>query len=133
MLKWNYGRHQRIRICKCHSLDSFSDSFSYVGQFEHVLQGLQLKTGQQHYHLTRKNVSLAVNGTNVYGILKAPRGDATEAIVISTSWKLASGEVDLGGVSLLMSLAGYFRRDCFRGKAADFQDGPFGRKISFSY
>lgn len=53
---------------------------------------------------------IGVNGTNVYGILRAPRGDATEAIVLSTSWKTEDGLVDVGGVSLLMSLAGYFRR-----------------------
>jgi GPI-anchor transamidase subunit GAA1 len=83
---------------------------SYVNQFEEVLKSLHLKTGQQSYVLKEEVSGIAVNGTNVYGILRAPRGDATEAIVLSSSWKTIDGEVDVGGVALLMSLAGYFRR-----------------------
>lgn len=83
---------------------------SYIEKFEAVLQGLQLKTAKNVYRLDKNRVGLTINGTNVYGILRAPRGDATEAIVISTSWKTLEGKVDLGGVSLLLSLAGYFRR-----------------------
>jgi len=84
---------------------------SYVEKFERVLHGLQLKTAHHNYQLSRRNVSLELNGTNVYGILEAPRGDATEAIVISASWRLSNGDVDVGGVSLLLGLAGYFRRN----------------------
>lgn len=83
---------------------------SYIDQFEEILRRLQLKTGRQSYALSEDVFGIGVNGTNVYGILRAPRGDATEAIVLSTSWKTEDGLVDVGGVSLLMSLAGYFRR-----------------------
>lgn len=76
-----------------------------------MLHRLQLKTGQQNYSLSEKLFGIGVNGTNVYGILRAPRGDATEAIVLSTSWRTIEGEIDIGGVSLLMSLAGYFKRN----------------------
>ena len=76
-----------------------------------MLQRLQLKTGQQNYSLSERLFGIGVNGTNVYGILRAPRGDATEAIVLSTSWRTIDGEIDIGGVSLLMSLAGYFKRN----------------------
>jgi GPI-anchor transamidase subunit GAA1 len=71
---------------------------------------LQLKTGRQSYELSEDTFGIGVNGTNVYGILRAPRGDATEAIVLSSSWKTDDGLVDIGGVALLMSLAGYFKR-----------------------
>jgi glycosylphosphatidylinositol transamidase len=83
---------------------------SYVDQFEQILQRLQLKTGQQYYELPEDEFGIGVNGTNVYGILRAPRGDATEAIVLSTSWKTLDGSIDIGGVALLMSLARYFKR-----------------------
>ena len=83
---------------------------SYVEQFKEILQRLQLKTAQQDYNLEEKRCGMTVNGTNVYGILRAPRGDATEAIVLSTSWKTSDGAIDIGGVALLMSLAGYFKR-----------------------
>ena len=76
-----------------------------------MLHRLQLKTGQQNYDLPEKSFGIGVNGTNVYGILRAPRGDATEAIVLSTSWRTIEGEIDIGGVSLLMCLAGYFKRN----------------------
>jgi glycosylphosphatidylinositol transamidase len=75
-----------------------------------MLRGLQLKTGQQPYEVTEDVSGIAVNGTNVYGILRAPRGDATEAIVLSSSWRTIDGQIDVGGVALLMSLAGYFKR-----------------------
>ena len=84
--------------------------WSYVAQFEKVLQGFRLKTGRQCYNLLAEDAGIAVNGTNIYGILRAPRGDATEAIVLSTCWRTSDGRIDLGGVSLLMSLAGYFKR-----------------------
>ena len=83
---------------------------SYIEEFEKTLQGLQPKTGRQAYNLGNEVSGALVNGTNVYGILRAPRGDATEAIVISTSWRTIGGQVDIGGVALLMSLAGYFQR-----------------------
>ena len=83
---------------------------SYVEEFERVLQQLQLKTGQQSYNLLEQEFGIGVNGTNVYGILRAPRGDATEAIVLATSWRTTEGGIDVGGVSLLMSLARYFKR-----------------------
>jgi Gaa1-like, GPI transamidase component len=95
---------------------------------------LQLKTGQQHYDLPEKEAGIGVNGTNVYGILRAPRGDATEAIVLSASWKTTEGNVDIGGVSLLMSLAGYFKRTpcCPMNYSNQYQAGHSGRKtLSF--
>lgn len=79
-------------------------------EFESLLQSFQLKTALQYYQLSESVAGIGVNGTNVYGILRAPRGDATEAIVLSASWKTNDGRVDVGGVALLMSLAGYFKR-----------------------
>ena len=84
---------------------------SYVQQFDQFLQSLQIKTGRQYYELSEDVFGIGVNGTNVYGVLRAPRGDATEAIVLSTSWKTLDGHTDVGGVSLLMSLARYFERN----------------------
>ena len=82
----------------------------YVHDFEALLQSFQLKTARQYYQLSESVAGIGINGTNVYGILRAPRGDATEAIVLSASWTTSTGRVDVGGVALLMSLAGYFKR-----------------------
>ena len=49
-------------------------------------------------------------GENVYSILQAPRGDATEAIVLMAAWKNAKGELNKNGVALALTLARYFKR-----------------------
>ncbi|MCJ1457909.1 Glycosyl phosphatidyl inositol protein transamidase complex subunit [Mycoblastus sanguinarius] len=50
------------------------------------------------------------NGENVYAILHAPRGDATEAIVLVAAWTNMDGELNQSGVALVLSLARYFKR-----------------------
>jgi hypothetical protein len=103
------GRQQTIQIRSTLALGAV-DPGRYVREFERLLQSFQLKTALQYYQLSESAAGIGVNGTNVYGILRAPRGDATEAIVLSASWKTSDGRVDVGGVALLMSLAGYFKR-----------------------
>ena len=49
-------------------------------------------------------------GENVYGIIRAPRGDATEAIVLVAAWTNMAGELNQRGVALTMALARYFKR-----------------------
>lgn len=46
----------------------------------------------------------------MYGILQAPRGDATEAIVLVAAWKSMEGELNRNGVALALTLARYFKR-----------------------
>lgn len=48
-------------------------------------------------------------GENVYAILHAPRGDATEAIVLVGAWKNMEGELNRSGVTLVLTLARYFK------------------------
>lgn len=48
-----------------------------------------------------------VRGTNVYGILRAPRAASTEALVLSTG--CAPGPHNNQAVGLLLALAAYFR------------------------
>ena len=49
-------------------------------------------------------------GENVYAILQAPRGDATEAMVLCAAWESNEGVLNEGGVALVMALARYFKR-----------------------
>lgn len=49
-------------------------------------------------------------GENVYGIIRAPRGDATEAIVLLAAWTNMDGEPNQSGVALILALARYFKR-----------------------
>jgi glycosylphosphatidylinositol transamidase len=50
------------------------------------------------------------SGENIYAILQAPRGDATEAIVLVAAWKNAANETNANGVALALTLARYFKR-----------------------
>jgi glycosylphosphatidylinositol transamidase len=67
-----------------------------------------LKVATQKYEYTSSGITH--EGQNVYAIIHAPRGDATEAIVLVAAWKTADGELNLNGVSLALTLARYFKR-----------------------
>lgn len=74
-------------------------------------------------------------GENVYSILHAPRGDATEAIVLVAAWTNMDGELNQSGVALALTLARYFKRglrSCSGAKKLALimdQGGLFGQKI----
>jgi glycosylphosphatidylinositol transamidase len=75
---------------------------------EDILKGIGIKVGRQSYsyHASGEQYS----GENVYGILQAPRGDATEAIVLVAPWRSIDGDLNRSGVALALTLARYFRR-----------------------
>lgn len=75
---------------------------------ESILRSVGLKAGRQNFTYTSSgNVH---SGENIYAILQAPRGDATEAIVLVAAWKNVKDEHNKRGVALLLTLARYFRR-----------------------
>lgn len=100
-----------------------------------ILQAAGLKVATQKYEYT--SAGITHQGENAYAIIHAPRGDATEAIVLVAAWKTADDELNLNGVTLALTLARYFksgfcvyaRRDAI---ADSSQDGRYGPKISFS-
>jgi hypothetical protein len=63
---------------------------------------------RQKYEYTSSGVQY--EGENVYAILHAPRGDATEAIVLVGAWKNMKGELNHSGVTLVLTLSRYFKR-----------------------
>ncbi|PGG95714.1 glycosylphosphatidylinositol transamidase [Blastomyces parvus] len=67
-----------------------------------------LKVATQDYEY--KSAGNTHSGQNVYGVIHAPRGDGTEAIVLVASWKTIDGEPNLNGVTLALTLARYFKR-----------------------
>lgn len=67
-----------------------------------------LKVATQNYEY--ESAGVTYKGQNIYGIIHAPRGDATEAIVLVAAWKTAADELNLNGVSLALALARYFKR-----------------------
>jgi glycosylphosphatidylinositol transamidase len=73
-----------------------------------ILSGIGLKTARQGFRYSSSSAN--VQGENIYAILSAPRGDATEAIVLVAAWRNAKDEINKNGVALLLTLARYFRR-----------------------
>lgn len=69
--------------------------------------GLKAATQKYEYHAAGSTHS----GENAYAILHAPRGDATEAIVLVAAWTNMDGELNQSGVALALTLARYFKRE----------------------
>lgn len=67
-----------------------------------------IKVGRQNY--TYHSAGEAYTGENVYGILQAPRGDATEAIVLVAAWRSIDEQLNRNGVALALTLTRYFKR-----------------------
>ncbi|KAJ5809725.1 uncharacterized protein N7503_001943 [Penicillium pulvis] len=77
-------------------------------KIQSILQVAGLKVATQKYEYT--SAGITHQGENTYGIIHAPRGDATEAIVLVAAWKTADDELNLNGVTLALTLARYFKR-----------------------
>lgn len=73
-----------------------------------MLSAVGIKTGRQNY--TYHSAGESYKGENFYGILQAPRGDATEAIVLVAAWENIDGRFNRNGVALALTLARYFKR-----------------------
>lgn len=58
-------------------------------------------------------------GQNVYGVIQAPRGDGTEAIVLVAAWETIEEELNVNGVTLALTLARYFKRASLFGVRRD--------------
>lgn len=75
---------------------------------EPILAAGGLKVGRQNY--TYRSAGETYEGENLYAILQAPRGDATEALVLVSPWRSIAGVPNPHGVALALALARYFRR-----------------------
>lgn len=78
-------------------------------KLEAILKSVGIKVGRQNY--TYHSAGDVYTGENVYGILQAPRGDATEAIVFVAPWKTVEAKLNRNGVALALTLARYFKRE----------------------
>ena len=103
-----------------------------------VFKSSGLKVARQKYEYNAAGNKH--NGENVYAVLNAPRGDATEAIVLVAAWINMDGELNHSGITLVLTLARYFKsaylpstlRACaLRYKLITCKDGPCGPRISF--
>lgn len=72
-----------------------------------IFEASGLKVARQKYEYSSSGEKYI--GENVYAILHAPRGDATEAIVLVGAWKNMEEELNRSGVALVLTLARYFK------------------------
>ncbi|KAA8566262.1 hypothetical protein EYC84_008862 [Monilinia fructicola] len=77
-------------------------------KLEEFFKATGLKVARQKYEY--KSAGEVYRGENIYAILHAPRGDATEAIVLVGAWRNIDGELNRSGVALVLTLARYFNR-----------------------
>ncbi|KAL4811172.1 Gaa1-like protein [Aspergillus unguis] len=77
-------------------------------KIQSILKASGLKVATQSYEYTSSGITH--QGENIYAIIQAPRGDATEAIVLVAAWKTVEDELNLNGVTLALTLARYFKR-----------------------
>ena len=99
MRTWKGGKHlKRLSLTSGRIND----------RLEEVLTSVGLKVGRQNY--TYHSAGEVYTGQNIYGILQAPRGDATEAIVLVAAWKTVEEQLNRNGVSLALTLVRYFKR-----------------------
>lgn len=77
-------------------------------KFKELFRNAGLKTASQKYEYRSSGQVYA--GENYYGVLHAPRGDGTEAIVLMAPIRNINDELNLQGVTLLLSLAKYFKK-----------------------
>ncbi|PWY64916.1 Gaa1-domain-containing protein [Aspergillus eucalypticola CBS 122712] len=86
--------------------DAFTPGVS--DKIQSILRATGLKVATQNYEYTSSGITH--QGQNVYAIIQAPRGDATEAMVLVAAWKTVENELNLNGVTLALTLARYFKR-----------------------
>lgn len=77
-------------------------------KLEEFFKASGLKVARQKYEY--KSAGEYYTGENIYAILHAPRGDATEAIVLIGAWRNMEGVLNKSGVALVLTLARYFKR-----------------------
>ncbi|KAH0609384.1 uncharacterized protein H6S33_012870 [Morchella sextelata] len=73
-----------------------------------IFEASGLKVGRQKYSYTAAGEE--IHGENVYAVLQAPRGDATEALVLCAGWLNMDGQLNESGVALVLTLARYLKR-----------------------
>ena len=83
-------------------------SFRIYEKLSDIFKSAGLRPARQKYEYHAAGSTY--NGENVYAILHAPRGDATEAIVLVAAWRSIDGDFNQSGVALALALARYFKR-----------------------
>lgn len=141
---WNAYKHEMRALAgrpqeeyemePCKSCSTFADGsvHSISQELGKIFRSAGLKVAKQKYEYHAAGNTY--QGENVYSVLHAPRGDATEAIALVAAWRNMDGELNQGGVALVLTLARYFKSTCrsvlLRRRAKELQDGHCGPRTS---
>lgn len=79
-------------------------------KLQSIFRASGLKVATQGYEYN--SAGATYSGENVYSVIHAPRGDATEAIVLVAAMRTVDDEVNVNGVALALTLARYFKSMC---------------------
>ncbi|KAI1332226.1 GPI transamidase component GAA1 [Xylariaceae sp. FL0255] len=104
------GSDQNVFRAYRHEIDALehADNHQVNDELDNIFRGIGLKPARQNY--TYRAAGHTYRGENAYAILHAPRGDATEAIVLVAAWLNQQREFNRNGVALALTLARYFKR-----------------------
>ncbi|KAI0002371.1 Gaa1-like protein [Xylariaceae sp. FL0662B] len=104
------GSNQNVFRAYRHEVDALQNksNIEVNDELEKIFKGVGLKVGRQNFTYHSSGNTYA--GENVYAILQAPRGDATEAIVLIAAWKNVKDEFNRNGLALALALTRYFKR-----------------------
>ncbi|TDZ51589.1 GPI transamidase component GAA1 [Colletotrichum trifolii] len=104
------GSDQSVLRAYKHEVNSVKDRSNHEinDKLENILKNVGLKVGRQNY--TFESAGDVYSGENIYAILQAPRGDATEAVVLVAAWRTVDGHFNQNGIPLALTLARYFKR-----------------------
>ena len=83
--------------------NSSNYGWAIVQQF--TLLGLDVATQNYTYTID----GLRVMGQNLHGIMRAPRAEGTEALVLSAPWRCHNGSPNRYGIQLMLNMAKYFK------------------------
>ncbi|CAG8434789.1 11747_t:CDS:10 [Ambispora gerdemannii] len=85
-----------------------TSSIERTAYIESELRKAGIKTGTQNF--TVNALGKEISGVNVFGVLSAPRGDGTEALVLSAPWISKDGKtVNINGVAAILSIGKFFQ------------------------
>lgn len=96
-LEWNHVRGYRLALADLEHVGHDQRSSTVRGWLDDI--GLVTETHAN-----------GVANDLMYGVMHAPRGDDTEAMVLVVPWYTADGEYNLGGAALGLALMRYFAR-----------------------
>ncbi|CAI2165835.1 1968_t:CDS:10 [Funneliformis geosporum] len=111
-------KHIYIRKCSTpRPAVTFRDDISQMSNFSSIKRAVYIEKGLRKAGLKTEVQNFTVNisgkkisGTNVYGLIKAPRADGTEALVLSAPWKSRDGKtININGIAAALSLGKFFK------------------------